>query len=239
MTTFAYASSKLGSKIKPESKSKAKEIFDAAQAAGHDIWFMWGMGSSAEHSTGRALDLMVKTHAAGQFVRDYIWKNRARLRLQHVIWEQKITSTVTRPGVVRKMADRGTTTKNHFDHVHVLFLTGAYVAPGKPAGTPPGTPKPPAGGKKSNETIAQEVVTGAWGNGDARVKRLKQAGYNPALIQVLVNRILRVQPKKSITVMAREVIAGKWGNGDARKQKLKAAGYDYNRVQAEVNRLVD
>lgn len=238
MTTFAYASSKLGSKIKPETKAKAQEIFYAAQAAGHDIWFMWGIGTSAEHSTGRALDLMVKTHAAGQFVRDYIWKNRARLRLQHVIWEQKITSTVTRPGVVRKMADRGTTTKNHFDHVHVLFLTGAYVAPGKPADPKP-SPKPPVpGGKKSNDVVAAEVVKGEWGNGDARIKRLKQAGYNPAVIQVLVNKILRVQPKKSVTVMAREVIAGKWGNGDARKQKLKAAGYDYNRVQAEVNRLV-
>lgn len=138
MTTYAYASAKLGSKLKTKTRSISKEVFDAAQKAGHDIWYMWGMGPSAEHSTGRALDLMIRNAAAGEWVRNYLWNNRKRLGLQHVIWNQRITSTVTQPGKVRKMADRGSPTKNHKDHVHVLFFDGKYEPPvvSKPV-TPP------------------------------------------------------------------------------------------------------
>ena len=69
MTTWAHASSKLGA-INPATRSKAKEIFDAAQKAGHDIWFMWGMGGGSEHGSGNALDLMVRNEAGGDFVRN-------------------------------------------------------------------------------------------------------------------------------------------------------------------------
>lgn len=140
MTTFDYASSKLG-KIKPETKAVAREVFDAAQSAGHDIWFMWGMGDSSEHATGLALDLMVHNHADGQWVRDYVWANRARLHLRHAIWEQHITSTVVSPGVVRQMEDRGSPTENHMDHVHVLLFPGEYQTPVDSA-TPVSTPAP-------------------------------------------------------------------------------------------------
>ena len=145
MSTWEHVSSKLGA-VHPATKAKAKEIYDAAKAAGHDIWFMWGMGGGKEHGSGNALDLMVKNEAAGDWVRNYIWANRARLRLRHVIWEQHITSTVVQPGVRRKMEDRGSTTENHYDHNHVWFLDDrAYVPPkdGKPV-QPPVTSKPPA-----------------------------------------------------------------------------------------------
>lgn len=134
--------SKLG-KVNPATKLKAIEIIKAAAKAGHDIWFVWGVGGG-EHSAppGLALDLMVRNEAAGDWVRNYIWANRARLRLRHVIWEQHITSTVTSPGVRRKMADRGTKTKNHYDHNHVRFLEGAYVAP---TGTKTPAPVPTEG----------------------------------------------------------------------------------------------
>jgi hypothetical protein len=128
MSTFAYVSSKLGN-VDPETRSIAKELYDKAKAAGHDIWFMWGMGGGNEHGSGNALDLMVRNEAAGDWIRNYIWANRARLRLIHVIWEQHITSTVVQPGVRRLMADRGSTTDNHYDHVHVWFYPGTYRAP--------------------------------------------------------------------------------------------------------------
>ncbi len=45
--------------------------------------------------------------------------------------------------------------------------------------------------------VAQEVLDGAWGNGDARVQRLQAAGYNPSDVQKRVNALckggLRVQ----------------------------------------------
>ena len=41
--------------------------------------------------------------------------------------------------------------------------------------------------KKSNEEIAQEVINGAWGNGEDRKNRLSQAGYDYNTIQSIVN----------------------------------------------------
>jgi CW_7 repeat len=234
MTTWEKASESL-SKVDGATRKRAREIFDAAKAAGHDIWYMWGYdndASNTEHHSGRALDLMVKNHEIGQWIRDYAWRNRERLDLQHVIWEQHITSTVTSPGVVRKMADRGNTTANHMDHVHVLFFDADYVAPG--GGTPPPTT---GGGTKSVTELAQEVLAGKWGNGDDRVNRLRAAGYNYDAVQVEVNRLVN-PPTKSVSQLANEVIAQKWGNGSERVERLKAAGYDPVAVQAEVNRVL-
>lgn len=129
-----YRMSKLGD-VDQSTWFKCREIITEAAKSGHDVWFCWGMGGG-EHATGLALDLMVKNEAAGDWVRNYIWVNRARLRLRHVIWEQHITSTVVSPGVRRLMGDRGNTTANHMDHNHVLFFGGSYEAPSTSAKAP-------------------------------------------------------------------------------------------------------
>lgn len=93
---------------------------------------------------------------------------------------------------------------------------------------------------KSISEVAQEVIQGVWGNGDARKNALTAAGYDYATVQAEVNRILgggSAAPKKSVNELAKEVIAGKWGNGEARKTALTNAGYDYSAVQKEVNRI--
>ncbi len=50
------------------------------------------------------------------------------------------------------------------------------------------TPKPK---RKSNTTIAKEVIAGKWGNGPARALKLKKAGYSPVAIQKIVNKLLK------------------------------------------------
>ena len=100
------------------------------------------------------------------------------------------------------------------------------------------TPKPTL---KSNETIAQEVINGAWGNGQDRKDRLTAAGYNYSAIQSIVNQKLGAgsapaSNRKSNETIANEVIRGDWGNGQDRKNRLTAAGYDYSAIQAIVNR---
>lgn len=95
--------------------------------------------------------------------------------------------------------------------------------------------------KKTVDEIANEVIQGAWGNGDARKNALTAAGYNYGEVQGRVNAILSGNagiPKKSVDELAQEVIAGKWGNGDARKTALTKAGYNYGDVQNRVNALV-
>ena len=90
--------------------------------------------------------------------------------------------------------------------------------------------------------MAQEVINGAWGNGDDRKASLTAAGYDYSAVQKKVNELLKgfgsTSNLKPVATIAQEVIDGKWGNGDDRKKKLKAAGYDYATVQAKVNELL-
>ena len=57
---------------------------------------------------------------------------------------------------------------------------------GKSGTTQPVKPTKPV--KKSNEEIANEVINGAWGNGEDRKKRLTDAGYNYTVVQAIVNK---------------------------------------------------
>lgn len=51
--------------------------------------------------------------------------------------------------------------------------------------------KKPVKKKKSNKTIAKEVLAGKWGNNLERKKKLKAAGYNYAAIQKIVNKLAK------------------------------------------------
>lgn len=99
----------------------------------------------------------------------------------------------------------------------------------------------PTAPRKSNETVANEVLAGAWGNNPERRARLVASGYDYAAIQAIVNQKVGggapAQPQRlDVSQIADQVIAGSWGNGDDRRARLAKAGYDYNTVQAEVNR---
>lgn len=91
--------------------------------------------------------------------------------------------------------------------------------------------------KKSVDELAQEVIDGKWGDGEARKKKLEDAGYNYNAVQNRVNEML-AKPKKSVAEVAKDVISGEYGNGEERKKKLEAEGYDYDEVQAKVNQLL-
>ena len=76
--------------------------------------------------------------------------------------------------------------------LNIAYMTrdqwAKYVNPGgKPAAAPAPSKPAPAPARKSEDAIAAEVIAGKWGNGQDRVNRLKQAGYNPAAIQAKVN----------------------------------------------------
>lgn len=43
---------------------------------------------------------------------------------------------------------------------------------------------------KTIEQIAREVIAGKWGNGQERKDRLADAGYNPTVVQKMVNELL-------------------------------------------------
>lgn len=94
--------------------------------------------------------------------------------------------------------------------------------------------------KKTNEEIANDVIKGLYGVGEDRKKRLKEAGYDYATIQAIVNKKMGTKteptPKKSNDEIANAVIRGEYGVGEERRKKLTAEGYDYAIVQNLVNK---
>lgn len=96
---------------------------------------------------------------------------------------------------------------------------------------------------KSNETVAQEVLQGLWGNGQDRYDNLTNAGYDADHIQDLVNSMLNGDSTDNSTStdldsVAQEVLQGLWGNGQERFDNLTNAGYDAQAVQDRVNALL-
>ncbi|MFV0428707.1 MAG: SH3 domain-containing protein [Arachnia sp.] len=74
---------------------------------------------SGEHGTGRAVDIMV-SGANGREIAAWLRANAGTLGVIEIIYEQKIW-TLQRSGEGwRAMANRGSATANHYDHIHVL-----------------------------------------------------------------------------------------------------------------------
>lgn len=92
--------------------------------------------------------------------------------------------------------------------------------------------------KPTVDELAQEVLSGKWGNGSERKRKLTEAGYDYAAVQARVNELVAKKNRKTVDELAREVIQGKWGNGKERKDRLTSAGYDYAAVQKRVNELL-
>jgi len=101
------------------------------------------------------------------------------------------------------------------------------------ATVPTSVPATPSVEGKSIWQLADEVLAGLHGSGEARQRSL---GGNYAAVQAEVNRRFGVGPvasaPKSIAQLADEVLAGAHGNGDQRAASL---GKNYAAVQAEIN----
>lgn len=89
------------------------------------------------------------------------------------------------------------------------------------------------------EALAQAVIRGDYGNGDARHAAL---GANYDAVQARVNEILGVGGSSEgssggvdIDSLARSVIRGDYGNGEERRRRL---GSLYDAVQARVNEIL-
>ena len=89
-----------------------------------------------------------------------------------------------------------------------------------------------SGGMTANLKAAYACINGDYGNGEARVAALRRAGFDPKVVQGLVNDLLKYEK------VAKDVVDGKYGNGEARKAALTRAGYDYDTIQNLVNNML-
>jgi hypothetical protein len=106
--------------------------------------------------------------------------------------------------------------------------------PGNPVEVAPAVP---ATADKTINQLANEVIAGAYGTGDARRLAL---GAQFDAVQAEVNNILlgtsNPKPQADISSLADQVLAGKFGTGD---QRITALGANYQAVQDEVNRRLN
>ncbi|NUP79751.1 MAG: hypothetical protein HOV96_19620 [Nonomuraea sp.] len=120
--------------IKPWVQAAADEL-----GTRFGITTIYGYGQRdnvSDHPLGLALDFMTRT---GQPLADYARSNAARLGVHYVIWNQQIWNIDRDAEGWRPMANRGSPTANHQDHVHVSFEAsgpgGGTTKPTTPADT--------------------------------------------------------------------------------------------------------
>jgi hypothetical protein len=82
----------------------------------------WRAGGLPFHKNGRAVDIMLTPgaeSALGHRIANYLIKHASDFNVDHIIFEQQIWTPSTPHW--RHMADRGSITANHFNHVHVAI----------------------------------------------------------------------------------------------------------------------
>lgn len=97
----------------------AQTVMNAVCNAFPSISTYGGAAGRGEHGTGLAIDIMV-SGSEGEQVKQFLYSNRGQFGLSNIIHAQNIWSAERDSEGFRGMEDRGSTTANHYDHVHVL-----------------------------------------------------------------------------------------------------------------------
>jgi len=119
--SISQAACKSGSAVEEGLTPDAIRVHRAICAKFPDITSYGGLrsgDSGSEHATGHALDIMV-SGSEGQEVADWLKVNYKKLGVSQLIWQQHIWTVQRSSEGWRAMEDRGSTTANHYDHVHV------------------------------------------------------------------------------------------------------------------------
>ncbi|WP_240505273.1 hypothetical protein [Nocardia mangyaensis] len=82
----------------------------------HDIGGAEGRWDG-DHGSGLALDFMTPNAAVGDTIAEFVLANKERFGVTYVIWKQRYNDG----NGWSLMEDRGSSTQNHYDHVHVSF----------------------------------------------------------------------------------------------------------------------
>ena len=94
------------------------EIHDVVCANWPEITSYGTWRSDGEHGQGRAIDIMVSGDT-GWDIAEFLRANYAALGIEYIIYSQQMWSVERSGEGWRGMSDRGSTTANHYDHVHV------------------------------------------------------------------------------------------------------------------------
>jgi uncharacterized protein YraI len=111
----------ISSDIEANLTANARSVYRAVCAAfGNTVSSFGGYraGDSGDHGSGHAVDIMVSGEPGWDIVR-YVQAHARELGVTYVIYQQKIWQAGDPTSQWKLMEDRGSTTANHYDHVHV------------------------------------------------------------------------------------------------------------------------
>jgi hypothetical protein len=94
------------------------EIHDVVCANWPQITSYGTWRGDGDHGEGRAIDIMT-SGATGWAVANFLRANYSAFDIEYIIFAQNIWSVERAGEGWRGMSDRGSTTANHYDHVHV------------------------------------------------------------------------------------------------------------------------
>jgi outer membrane biosynthesis protein TonB len=119
-TGLSTAPCATGSEVESGLVANAVAVHRAVCAAFPQVTSYGGVraGDDGYHGTGQALDIMT-TGATGDEIAEFVRTHAAELGVSEVIWSQRIWTVQRASEGWRWMEDRGSTTANHYDHVHV------------------------------------------------------------------------------------------------------------------------
>jgi hypothetical protein len=118
MGGFSMARCAYGSDIEGGITVNAVRVLRAVCAEFPQIMTYGGWRGDGEHVDGRAIDIIVSGDRGWQ-VAHYLRANAGALRLYDIIYSQRIWTDQRSAEGWRWLADRGSVTANHYDHVHV------------------------------------------------------------------------------------------------------------------------
>lgn len=150
-------------KVAPHVQSAAEDL---GQRFGISIIHGIGIRPSgnSDHPRGLALDFMTNSKSVGDSLAAFLQANAQKYGVKYVIWWQKIWSPDRAKDGWRKMADRGSKTANHLDHVHVSFYPMAVPA-GSDDGVVidlPDVPNPIDTAKDVYDTLSAFAKVSTW-----------------------------------------------------------------------------
>jgi len=107
-----------GSSVESGLQRNTVRLYRAVCAAYPAVDAWGGRSGSGDHGAGRALDIMC-SGSLGDSIANYVRSHASELGVSEVIWAQRIWTVQRSSEGWRPMEDRGSSTANHYDHVHV------------------------------------------------------------------------------------------------------------------------
>jgi hypothetical protein len=107
-----------GSSVESGLQANTIKVYRSVCAAFPAVSSWGGRSGSGDHGAGLALDIMSRG-SLGDAIAAYVRAHARELGVSEVIWSQHIWTVQRSSEGWRPMSDRGSTTANHYDHVHV------------------------------------------------------------------------------------------------------------------------